>query len=104
LNARCRSLAITFTEALDRKTSSDPSRYAAKVWSLRRTAKYGSDHHDEHRVRIAGATLSSDGRTVLLEIPDLRPTWCMEVTYAIKSDKGKAVEGVIHNTIHHLSN
>jgi hypothetical protein len=104
LNARRRSLAITFTEALDRKTASDPSRYTAKVWSLKRTAKYGSDHYDEHGIRIAGAALSNNGRAVLLEIPDLQPTWCMEVTYAIKSEKHEPVEGVIHNTIHHLSN
>ena len=34
--------------------------------------------------------------------PSLRPTWCMEVTYAIHGESGEPVEGVIHNTIHHL--
>ena len=49
-----------------------------------------------------GTTISDDGRTVLLEIPDLRPTWCMEVTYELRAAGGQPVEGVIHNTIHQL--
>ena len=42
-------------------------------------------------------------RTVTLEIPELKPTWCMEIRYAIKAASGEPVDGVIHNTIHHLS-
>ena len=52
--------------------------------------------------RIASVVLSGDGRTVLLKIPELRPTWCMEVSYAIRAESGEPVVGVIHNTIHHL--
>ena len=95
-------LAITFTGPLDRKAACDPSHYAAKTWSLKRTVNYGSDHHDERPARITSVTLSDDGRTVFLEIPDLRPTWCMEITYAIRAESGEPVEGAIHNTIHHL--
>jgi hypothetical protein len=103
LAARRHGLAITFTAPLDRKAASDPARYTARAWSLKRTANYGSDHYDERPVQIAGATLSDDGRTVFLEIPELRPTWCMEITYAIRSQGGELVEGVIHNTIHQLN-
>ena len=80
-----------------------PSHYTAKTWSLKRTVNYGSDHHDERPAQITSAKLSEDGRTVILEIPELRPTWCMEVTYAIQAESGEPVEGMIHNTIHHLS-
>ena len=48
------------------------------------------------------ARVSDDGRTVFLEIPEIRPTWCMEITYAIRGESGEAVEGDIHNTIHQL--
>jgi hypothetical protein len=102
LIARRNELAITFTGPLDQKTAREPSHYQAKTWSLTRTAHYGSDHRDERPVRISGAKVSADGRTVVLEIPDLRPTWCMEVTYAIHAENGEPVLGVIHNTIHHL--
>jgi putative heme-binding domain-containing protein len=100
LHARRRGLTITFTEPIDRKTASDPARYTARTWSLKRTVNYGSDHHDERPARITGATVSDDGQTVFLEIPALRTTWCMEVTYAIRASGGEPVEGTIHNTIH----
>jgi putative heme-binding domain-containing protein len=102
LAARRRGIAITFTGRLDRKTASDPARYTARVWSLKRTRNYGSDHYDERPVRISATAVSDDGRTVFLTIPDLRPTWCMEITYAIRGHAGELVEGAVHNTIHQL--
>ena len=45
LHARKGGIAITFTERLDRKAAVDPSRYAARVWSLKRTVNYGSKHY-----------------------------------------------------------
>ena len=48
------------------------------------------------------AKVSDDGRTVFLEIPDLQPTWCMEINYAIQGASGEPVEGAIDNTIHQL--
>jgi glucose/arabinose dehydrogenase/mono/diheme cytochrome c family protein len=102
LSAQRHHLSITFTGPLDRRIACDPAHFTAKTWSLKRTVNYGSDHLDERPARITKVTLSGDGRTVLLEIPDLRPTWCMEVTYAIRAETGEPVEGVIHNTIHHI--
>ncbi len=104
LHARPSGLAITFAEPIDRTAAGDPARYTARTWSLKRTVNYGSEHHDERPARIAAATVADDARTVFLEIPALRPTWCMEVTYAIRAPGGEPVEGVIHNTIHNLNN
>jgi hypothetical protein len=95
-------MAITFSGALDTKTAGDPRNYAVKTWSLKRTAKYGSDHYDEKPSRVTAARLAADGKTVFLETPGIKPTWCMEVKYAIKAADGTAVDGVIHNTIHHI--
>jgi len=102
LHARRHAMAITFTGPLDRKAAADPAHYTAKTWSLKRTADYGSDHYDERPARIAAATVSSDGRTVVLDVPELRPTWCMEITYAVRGEGGQPVEGAIHNTVHQL--
>jgi putative heme-binding domain-containing protein len=100
LSARRHALAITFSGLLDRNAACDSSRYAAKSWSLKRTADYGSAHYDERAPRITHATLSNDGRTVTLEIPELQPAWCMEVRFATRAPDGAPVEGLIHNTIH----
>ena len=104
LSAHENGLAITFSGQLDGPSAGDPSRYTARTWSLKRTASYGSDHHDNQTLRIKDAKLSADGRTVFLEISDLLPTWGMEVTYAIRGKNKMPVEGLIHNTIHRVRN
>ena len=73
-----------------------------RVWGLKRTENYGSEHIDERPLAVHSATLSADGRTVLLAIPDLAPTWCMAITYAIRAADGSEVAGEIDNTIHQL--
>ncbi len=73
---------------------------AIKVWSLQRTANYGSKHIDEHALPIEKVELNSDGRTVQLHVPSIGPTWCMEIQYQFKDTSGQAVAGKIHNTIH----
>jgi hypothetical protein len=102
LQARKGGVSITFTGRLDTKAASDPRNYSARMWSLKRTANYGSEHIDERPTPITGVKVSDDGRTVSLEMPRIRPTWCMEITYAIRGESGEAVEGAIDNTIHRL--
>ena len=42
----------------------------------------------------------ADGKTVQLRLADLAPTWAMQIKYRLKGPDGRAVVGVIHNTIH----
>jgi hypothetical protein len=102
LSARRDGLAITFSAPIDRAAATDHRRYGAKSWALKRSANYGSDHINERPVPIVAATLSADGRTVMLAMPEIAPTWCMEITYAIMGADGSAVKGTIDNTIHRL--
>ncbi len=102
LHARHGRYAITFTEPLDRESASEPDNYAVRIWSLRRTANYGSDHFDEESLTVTRASVSEDGRTVELHIPDLRPTWGMEVICRFRTADGKPVQRVIHSSIFHL--
>jgi hypothetical protein len=103
LNATKTGMRITFSGVLDPKTAGDPKNYAVQTWSLKRSAEYGSKHYDEKPSNVTAAKVSADGKTVTLEIADIRPTWCMEIRYALKSSDGTAVQGVVHNTIHRLS-
>jgi putative heme-binding domain-containing protein len=102
LHARKSGLTLTFTEPLD-PTSLDLKQLSVKTWSLQRTANYGSKHFDEQSLTVRNATLSADGKTLALEVNEIRPTWCMEIKYAIRSATGAAVQGTIHNTIHELA-
>ena len=103
LNATRTGMKITFSGALDPKTASDPKNYAVQTWSLKRSAQYGSKHYDEKGATVTGAKVSADRKTVTLEIADMQPTWCMEIRYTLASTDGSAVQGVVHNTIHRLS-
>jgi hypothetical protein len=103
LSARKEGMVITFTDPLDPKAATDPTRYRAKTWTIKRTVNYGSDHYGERILKITTARLSADGRTVVLEMPGIVPTRCMEITYRIKGATGESVEGAINNTIHQLA-
>jgi hypothetical protein len=104
LHAKQGGMTITFSGALDPKTAGNPRNYAVQTWSLKRSAAYGSKHYDEKPANVTAARVSADGKTVTLAFDDLRPTWCMEIRYAVRSSDGVAVRGVVHNTIHRLGN
>jgi putative heme-binding domain-containing protein len=102
LSAKKASITLRFSGELDRETASLPSNYQLKAWGLKRTKNYGSPHLNEHSLRVTSAALSSDGRSVQLEVPALVPTWGMEIRYELRTDAGDPLRGVIHNTIHRL--
>jgi hypothetical protein len=82
------AMEVTFSDPVETKEC------AMKVWSLKRSANYGSKHYDEHELKIASVTLSEDRRTVILTIPDLAPTQGYEL---------KIGDRVLHGTIHELN-
>jgi putative heme-binding domain-containing protein len=102
LHAKKSGMTMRFTGRLDPKSAADARNYSVKTWSLKRTAAYGSKHYDEKSSTIIGAKLAADGKTVTLQIADMKPTWCMEIRYSVKSANGSVVEGVVHNTVHRL--
>lgn len=103
LSATTKGVELGFSGPLDREAAESLDNYQVKVWSLKRTASYGSKHYDEHMLKVTGAKLSDDKQTVELTLPEIEPTWCMEIQYDLKSAAGKSIEGVIHNTIHKLN-
>jgi len=102
LHATAHGVRLGFTEALDPASAGDAENYSVKVWSLKRSKDYGSKHIDEHTLRVTRASLASDPKQVLLEIPELAPTWCMEIRYSLRLADGTPVRDRIHNTVHQL--
>jgi len=102
LNVAGKELKITFTDPLDAVSAATPENYSLKVWSLERTANYGSKHYDEHEIAATAAQVSEDGKSVTLTIPELDRTWCMEIKCRVTSADGEEFERVIHNTIHRV--
>jgi len=102
LHALETGVEIVFSDPVDPGSVSDPANFAIQAWDLKRTANYGSDHYNERRWPVESARLLPDGKTVSLTIPDIAPTWGMEIVYAIQAADGKPLQGKIHNTIHKL--
>ena len=102
LSARPEGMEIRFSDPVDPATANDSANYAVKVWSLKRSANYGSKHIDEHPLKVAGATLAADKKSVWLNIPGLQPTWSMEIKYELRGADGAAFSRTVHNTIHQL--
>ena len=102
LHARPGALELVFSGELDRAAAEDAGNYAVKTWDLLRSEDYGSPHLNERARPVTSAKLAADGRTLRLELPELAPTWGMEVRYRLRGAGGEPVEGVLHNTIHAL--
>ena len=102
LHAGQEGIQLEFTDALDRASAEDPENYSLSAWDLKRTAKYGSDHYNEREWPVSRAILSEDGKTVRLTVPEIEPTWGMEIRCFLQTPDGQPVERRIHNTIHHL--
>jgi hypothetical protein len=102
LHARAACLDLTFSEPLDPKSDQDPINYKIKIWSLKRSEAYGSNHYNEHPLAVTTASLGADGKTIRLEIPALQPTMGMEVRCALRAADGTYFERTIHNSIYYL--
>ena len=89
--ARKGAYTITFSDPLPAD-----GKFKVKVWDIKRTGNYGSNHYDEHELKIEKAVIRDN--MVVLEIPDLAPTKGMEIS----CDFGGGIKRVIHASIHHL--
>jgi hypothetical protein len=81
------ALRVTFSDAVS------DTACAMKVWSLKRSKAYGSKHYEERELTVKGVEVGSDGKTVLVKIPDLAPTQGYELRLG---------DHVLHGTIHEL--
>jgi hypothetical protein len=104
LAAKEKQIELSFTDQLDPAAASDPANYSIKVWSVKRTVNYGSDHYNEQPITIERAEVSTDGRMVTLHVPDLRPTWGMEIACRLVGQDGSRHERIIHNSVFRLAN
>jgi putative heme-binding domain-containing protein len=102
LTAHKDGMQIRFSGDLRPVEAVDSKRYTVRTWSLNRTAGYGSKHYDEKTLPVTSVKLSDDHRTVMLELPDIQPTWCMSIEYKLVGSAGEPIQGMIHNTIHSL--
>jgi hypothetical protein len=102
IKATAQGMELSFTDELDPGSVADTAGYTIKTWDLLRSRKYGSKHYNEQKLAVTKAVLGKDKKSILLTIPQIKPTWGMEIQYRIKDDNGKEIDGLIQNTIHLL--
>lgn len=99
---------LTFTQPLD-PSSVDTQNFSAERWNYHRTKSYGSAEYSvdnpekkgHDKVDITRAKLSPDGRTLTLEIADLKPAHQMFLKYQnLKAKDGTPIQQTIMHTIH----
>lgn len=103
-----KGIHIGFTNAMDPATANDVGSYSVEQYNYRWTKDYGSpdfkvsDPNQKGRdpVEVKSAKLSADGKSVFLEIPDLKPVDQMRIKMHIKGADGTEVPAEIVNTIH----
>jgi len=103
LHAMKKGVSIKLSGAVDSKSATNLENYAVKIWGLNRSEKYGSKHIDEKSLKVTSAKLSSDSKTIELQIEGIEPTWGMEIKYSLLAEDGLKFNGVIHNSIFRLA-
>ncbi len=101
---------LTFTDPLDREIATDVSSYQVQRWNYVYSDKYGSPEFSvadpakqgRDTMRVTGASLSEDGRTVMLEIADMKPVMQMMIKMNLESEEGDAVRHEAYHTVHVL--
>ncbi|MBT5704937.1 MAG: c-type cytochrome [Verrucomicrobia bacterium] len=97
---------LGFDAPLDRSSANDLANYHVGRWNYRRTKNYGSGYYKldgepgTEVVGVSGVVLSSDAKSALLAIPDMKPVMQMEVVYRVRKASGREIEGAAHATVH----
>lgn len=99
---------VRFSQPLDPTTAQDPGSYGVRVWNYRYAQQYGSkdwlvsqpDQEGREEWTVKSATVQPDGRTVRLEIPDVRTVMQGELKYNVDAKAGgKPMRGSLWFTI-----
>jgi hypothetical protein len=131
LHATKRGVRLDFTTALDPATAGDAQNWNVEVWNYLWSSAYGSPElstldavekpaelgkdgepqftkaqatlkkHDP--LTVKSATLSADGRSVFLEIPEIKPVMQMAIKFGIQTADGAELRSEVINTIHALA-
>ncbi len=102
-------IVVRFSAALDPDAAADPGNYSMRIWQYLRQASYGSEDYrvlgdgvGEDVLAIPSATLSADGRSVFVEIPEILPVQQYHLEMNLRSADGARIREFVHGTIHEL--
>ena len=102
-------VVIRFTDELDPASAADPGNFNVEMWSYWRRRSYGSADYKvlsqgegRDALEVRSVTVSPDGYSVFLEIPEIRPVMQMQIDINLRAKDGTRIRTYVHNTIHAL--
>jgi hypothetical protein len=103
-------IKLSFTSPLAADVANDPDSYSILRWNYHWTAEYGSrqwsvtdpSKQGYDTVKVKSAKLQPDGRTVMLDVEDMRPAMQIQVGYDLEASDGTQVRGDVYGTAHVL--
>ncbi|WP_073060922.1 DUF6797 domain-containing protein [Fodinibius roseus] len=106
-----RGVELTFSEPLDPGSAENRQNYHLQRWEYIYSQQYGSpeislrnpEAEGRDSVTVQSAKLSEDGRSVFLEIPDMRSVMQMKVEYDLAFEDGKSASNALYPTVNWLS-
>ena len=102
---------VRFSQPVDPATAQDPGSYSVRVWNYRYAQQYGSkdwlvsqpDKEGREDWNVKSATVQSDGHSVRLEIPGIRPVMQGELKYNVDTRSGgKPLRGSLWFTLNRV--
>jgi cytochrome c2 len=97
-------ILVRFASPIDAASVADVAHFDLKRWNYVRSSAYGSGHFKldgtagEESVPVR-AQLSTDGRTVLFVVPEMKPVMQMQLGYNLKSKAGATLRDTLYLTV-----
>ena len=124
MNVHSNGIRITFNNPVDRKDAADPQVWAIEQWNYVWSHQYGSpevsalnpdqkvldrakttemhDYRKHDKLAIKRVQVSRDGRSVFIELSDVRAVMQMKISFDMVDARGDDVVYQIHNTINRV--
>ncbi len=110
MSVKKNGVELTFSTPLDKTEGANVENFSVEQWNYQWTSNYGSPEfkpssgdkdkgHDQ--VTISKVTLSSDGKTVFLEMP-VQVVMQMSIKYRLMTADGQKLSQEIYNTINYV--
>ncbi|MFK8113556.1 MAG: DUF6797 domain-containing protein [Rubripirellula sp.] len=102
-------LRVAFNFPLDADSATELGSYVAEHWNYHWRAEYGSDRYSPttdkpgvEKMNVESITLGSDGKSVKLNIPNLKPVNQVHLVLKLKGQDGEPFEEEIYWTINRV--
>jgi hypothetical protein len=95
MKARSDGFELSFTQPVNRELAANPANYLMESYTYRLEARYGGPEDDKLKVTIDSATVSEDGKKVVLRTKSLRAGYVHELQ--ISSVKSMEGADLLHN-------